>query len=159
MRSAWNCRRSRQAGVNRILCLALIGWGGVGILNAQTNHHSCNASLLALCLFAARGACPASPPAYSVVSYMTSQDQAPIGIAEGPPGVFFVQASSSVILSVTTQGTTTILASFPSQYVVESAPGATASNGLLYSSVAQTSSSGGSANVFSVAPTAGSQQT
>jgi hypothetical protein len=89
---------------------------------------------------------------------MPAQYQQPNAVVEGSPGVFYV-AGGNAILSVTTQGTMTILASFPSPpYTIESDPGAVAANGLLYSSVDQVQTNGGSASVFSVESTTGSER-
>jgi len=122
--------------------------------------HSQSAPVLALCILAAGAVYPASAATYSAVAYMTSQNAEPLGIAEASPGVFLVQAGGTLIFSVTSQGVTTILASFADPpYTVESAPGATAANSLFYSSIAQTRVHGGSGNMLSVSPILGSEKT
>jgi uncharacterized repeat protein (TIGR03803 family) len=120
-------------------------------------NHAPNAFLLAL--FAVNvGAAPPPPAAtYRVIVYLTSQNQGPIGIVQGSPGLFYSQNGN--IISVTTQGTVNTLATFPDPpYTVESYPVA-AANGLAYSSIDQIGSGGGSANVFSVNSTPGSELT
>jgi hypothetical protein len=101
--------------------------------------------------------CAAPAATYTVVAYLSAQNQAPIGIVEGAPGLFYTLAGN--VSSVTSKGVVTTLATFPDPpYIQQSAPGATASNGLLYSSVEQVINSG-SGNAFSVATTAASEHT
>ena len=122
-------------------------------------NHLRNAPLLALCALTAGSVYPASAATYSAVAYLTSQDSAPIGIVEGSPSVFFAQAGGAIIFSVTTQGATTVVASFATPpYIVESAPGAMGANSLFYSSVSQTTIGPGSGNMFSVTAAAGSEK-
>jgi hypothetical protein len=103
----------------------------------------------------ATGSYAASKPTYRVVYYATNKTSDLVGIAEGAPGVFYLNAGSVEIFSVA-GGRATILASFSSPpYEVGSGPGAMADNGLLYSSVSQA----GSGNIFSVGPTAGTMTT
>jgi uncharacterized repeat protein (TIGR03803 family) len=123
------------------------------------SKHSGNTLLVASLVLALGSARPSCGATYSAVAYMTGQNSQPIGIAEGVPGLFFVQASGTLIFSTTTQGATIIVASFPDPpYTVGSGPGAVAANGLLYSSISQTTGNG-SGNIISMSSTAGSEDT
>jgi len=111
--------------------------------------------LLGLCV--AVGAMTAAQPTYRAVYYPPHQMAQPSGITEGSPGLFYIQADVLFILSVTTKGVATTLATFQDPaYGITSAP-VSAANHLVYSSVADNSSSSG--NIFSAGPTAGSQRT
>jgi uncharacterized repeat protein (TIGR03803 family) len=103
---------------------------------------------------------PAAAASYRAVYFVSGQDQQPLGIIEGAPGLFYFESGAAVVLAVTTQGAATTLTSFPNRYGVQSTPGTTAANGLVYSSVDYVGSTGyyvGS--IFSVGSTAGSEHT
>jgi hypothetical protein len=89
------------------------------------------------------------------------QGAAPTALVEGSLGLFYLTtAGTNGIISVNTQGTIATLASFPNPpYTIESNPGSMAANGLLYSSVANSPTTGNFVfNVFSVGASAGSGQ-
>ncbi len=98
-----------------------------------------------------------SPPAYRIVRYLEQYTQ-PGPLVEGAPGVFYSYVvPPEVIVSVTSEGATTAIATFPpSPSTIESTP-VTAANGLLYSSLEKVTG-GGSASLFSISSTAGSQR-
>jgi hypothetical protein len=75
-------------------------------------NYSCIAMIAAVWMSAASAAFPAGP-AYRVIFNMPAQYQQPNRVIEGSPGMFYVAAGTAII-SVTTQGTMTPLASFPS---------------------------------------------
>jgi uncharacterized repeat protein (TIGR03803 family) len=110
---------------------------------------------LVLCAVAAAIAPAAGQTAFHVISYMDRLGQ-PGGISEGSPGVFYFNSGTnpSAALSITTQGTQTVLAAFPSGTNVESQL-VSGANGRFYSSVESGVNPG---NVFSVGTTAGSKQ-
>jgi len=105
----------------------------------------------------------AAPPAkYRIVYYLQKLEyEQPSGIAEGAPGVFYVTADGVVLFSVTGQGVARDLAIFHNPPDTLAPTPVTAANGLIYSSF---ETGGGakegycSSTVFSVGPTAGSQQ-
>ena len=121
-------------------------------------NHSVGSFILAMFGLAASNSSAVSGATYKAIFYMQQYSQ-PGPLAEGSPGVFYSYVvPPEVIISVTSQGTMTTLASFQSPpYNIESDP-VTAANGLVYSSVEQTIN-GGSGNVFSVGSTAGSEHT
>src|SRR5690348_17160497 len=89
------------------------------------------------------------------------QGATPNALIEGSPGLFYLLAGGpNAIISVSTHGTITTLASFPDPgYILESNPGSIAANGLLYSSVANSPTVGNFVfNVFSVGTSASSEQ-
>jgi len=88
--------------------------------------------LLALPLLLADAGWPADQATFRVIAYMDRYDQ-PIGIIEGSPGVFYSE-SGNAVLSVTTQGSKTILANFPNNAVLLSLAVA-GSDGLFYSTI------------------------
>jgi uncharacterized repeat protein (TIGR03803 family) len=105
-------------------------------------------------------ASPAAAVSYRAVYYPDAQQQQPLGIIEGAAGLFYFEGSAAAMVSLTSQGSATTIILFPSQYTIQSAPGTTAANGLVYSSVEYVGSTGyyvGS--IFSVGSTAGSEQT
>ena len=91
---------------------------------------------------------------YYVVYNLTGQNASATAVAQGLPGLFYAATGGYAVISVTTGGAATTVASFPQGYVMQSNPGAIAANGLLYSSVSTITS----ANVFSVGPKAGSEK-
>ncbi len=121
-------------------------------------NHLRTMPLVALCALASPIACTAAA-SYRAVAYMTTQNSEPLGLLEGSPGLFFVQAGAGIIFSVTTQGAVTVLAEFPVGYQVESVPGATGANGLFYSSVEQPDDGAGTGNIISVSSAPGSERT
>jgi hypothetical protein len=103
---------------------------------------------------------PVTAASIRVIANMVQYNQ-PNTLIEGSPGLFYLHAvPPEVIISVTSQGTITTLASFQSPpYTIESNPGSMAANGLLYSSVANSPTTGNFVfNVFSVGASAGSEQ-
>jgi hypothetical protein len=114
-----------------------------------------------LALIIAMGAAPillqaASTPVYTAVYYSTNKTSEPGGIAEGAPGVFYLNGGGVELFSLGPGGRATVVAPFSSPpYQVGSVPGVVAPNGLLYSSVSQV----GSGQIFSVGPTAGTVTT
>jgi len=70
---------------------------------------------LALCAVLASMPLSAGQPSFRVVSYMKTFD-APGGMIEGSPGLYYSEAGSSTkaVLSITPQGSKTILTTFPS---------------------------------------------
>lgn len=123
----------------------------------MTDHFR-GALLVALYILAANAARPAAGASYRVIFNMQQYSQ-PNTLVEGSPGVFYVHVvPPEVIISVTTQGTITTLATFANPpYTIESNPGAMAANGLLYSSV-ELQQTVYSAQMFSVGSAAGSEQ-
>jgi uncharacterized repeat protein (TIGR03803 family) len=98
----------------------------------------------------------ASEPVYTAIYYSTSKTSEIIGIAEGAPGLFYLNAGAVEVFSLGPGGRATIVAKFSSPpYEVGSIPGVVAANGLLYSSVSQASSG----EIFSVGPTADTMTT
>lgn len=108
----------------------------------------------ALCAVVA-GMASAAGQAFHVISYMSKYD-GPRGLIEGSPGVLYSESGSSneATLSITTQGSKTILSSFPIGYQI---PGLLVSgaNGRFYSSVQVDLNP---VRVFSVTSAAGSVQ-
>jgi uncharacterized repeat protein (TIGR03803 family) len=110
---------------------------------------------LALCAVAATAACAAGQATFHVITYESRFGE--VGaIIEGSPGVFYFNAGTnpSGILSITPEGTQTVLATFPSGNQISSAI-VSGANGRFYSAVEPSVSS---ASVFSVTSTAGSKQ-
>jgi uncharacterized repeat protein (TIGR03803 family) len=101
----------------------------------------------------------AAPPVYRAVYYVPDQAAQPSGITEGSPGLFYIQANGTFILSVTVSGTGTTVATFQDPpYLIESRV-ISGPNHLIYSSVTSAGPNGkGQANVFSVGPTPGGQE-
>ena len=109
---------------------------------------------LILCAVAACMTSASAQVTFRVVSYL-NQLQQPIGITEGSPGVLYSNGGwpNRAVFSVTTQGSKTVLASFPSGHGV--APVVSAANGRFYSVVTYLLNP---VNVFSVSAAAGSKQ-
>lgn len=83
----------------------------------------------------AAAAAPASSATYTVIANLNAPYTEPYGLVEGSPGVFYTSTIVS-IFAVNRQGTVTGLASYTDPpYIVASAPGAIAANGLFYSSI------------------------
>src|SRR5215469_14053095 len=87
---------------------------------------------LALCALAAP---PANQGTFRVISTLGAYSQ-PGGLVEGSPGLFYSSAllagtGGAAVFSVTTNGATTTLASFPSGYNLSGFP-ASGPNGLFY---------------------------
>jgi hypothetical protein len=121
-------------------------------MNKPANYLS---FFLALCLFAA-SASPVRSATYRVVAYMTGGTYVEIaGITEGSPGLFYTTTVQPAIISVTSQGTLTTLATFNPPYGLSSYA-VTAPNSLLYSSVSMGGNSG-CCNLFSFDSTSGSE--
>jgi uncharacterized repeat protein (TIGR03803 family) len=108
------------------------------------------------CAIAASIASATGQATFRIVANMNRYDQ-PAGLIEGSPGVFYGIAGSAqgVTFSVTTQGSITILSSFPSGDTLESVV-MSAANGRFYSSVAQTPGLG---HLFSVTSVPGGEVT
>lgn len=109
---------------------------------------------LALCVIAASITPVEGQATFRVISYMNRLSQ-PVGLTEGSPGVFYSVAGGgpSAAFSITVQGAKTILATFPSGYIVDALL-TSAANNRFYSSVQPSISS---ANVFSVSSVPGKQ--
>jgi uncharacterized repeat protein (TIGR03803 family) len=119
------------------------------------NHYFRKGVSLALCAIAATMACAAGQATFHVITYESRFGE--VGaIIEGSPRVFYFNAGTnpSGILSITPQGTQSVLATFPSGDNIQSAL-ASGANGRFYSSVEP---GGNPGNVFSVSPEAGSKQ-
>ena len=92
--------------------------------------------LLILCATFASTIFAASPPTFRVVYNMTGGYDQPGGVIEGSPGVFYSIAGSgpSIAFSLTSQGSQTILGTFPNpssfQSLLASGP-----NGRFYSTI------------------------
>ena len=93
-----------------------------------------------------------SRPTFRVVSSLNGLS-GPWGLTEGSPGVFYGAATIGLdaAYSVTKQGVTTTLATFPTHYTIGGAL-VSGPNDLFYASVQHTV---GSANIFSVGPAPG----
>src|ERR1700691_3673428 len=118
-------------------------------------HYPYKTVSLGLCAIALMAASAAAQSPFHVVSY-TNQHPAPIGMTEGSPGIFYLATESRpAILSSTTQGTETVLTSFPGGHEQSLAPPVSAPNGRFYDAVGVGVNP---ANVFSVTPAAGSRQ-
>src|ERR1035441_4193523 len=111
--------------------------------------------LVALTALATTMASAAGQTIFHVITY-ESRLGGPFGISEGSPGVLYFNSGTnpSTALSITTQGTQTVLAAFPSGYNLTSLLLSSA-DGRFYSSVEP---GVGSANVFSVSSNPGSRQ-
>lgn len=92
---------------------------------------------------------------FRVLHYMNSYDQ-PAGMTEGAPGVFYSRSGSAyqAALSITTQGSMTVLAKFPYEYYIQALL-VSAANSRFYSAVRLGTNP---ANVFSVTLVPGSKQ-
>src|SRR5580700_225189 len=90
-------------------------------------------ALAAMCLMAAYAALASSQPKFWVIAAL-NQLQQPVGISEGSPGVLYSEGGSSgqFAFSISTQGSKTILAAFPSGYNIMAVP-LSAANGRFYS--------------------------
>jgi len=113
---------------------------------------------LSVNLLAAAFACGSQAPAATLtrVYSMTVQNGGANSLIEGSPGLFYIaSAYPYTVFTVTGGGVATTLATFANPpYTIESDPGVVAANGLLYSSVEQSSF----ANVFSVGSTPGTEK-
>src|ERR1039457_5591556 len=120
----------------------------------STAHKFRKIVLAVLCTVAACTPSASAQATFRVVSYV-NQLQQPVGITEGSPGVFYSFGGSiQSVFSVTTQGSKTVLASFPSGHNIL-APLVSAANGRLYSAVTYMLNP---VNAFSVGPSAGSKR-
>jgi hypothetical protein len=112
-------------------------------------------ALAAMCLMAAYAALASSQPKFWVIAAL-NQLQQPVGISEGSPGVLYSEGGSSgqFAFSISTQGSKTILAAFPSGYNIMAVP-LSAANGRFYSAVGYMLNP---VSVFSVSSAAHSQK-
>jgi hypothetical protein len=118
-------------------------------------HDPRKAVPLGLCAIALTAASAAAQTTFHVVSY-TNANPAPIGMTEGSPGLFYLATGSRpAILSVTTEGTETVLTSFPGGHEQMLGTVVSGPNGRFYDAVGVGVNP---ANVFSVSPAAGSRQ-
>ncbi|HXM42021.1 MAG TPA: choice-of-anchor tandem repeat GloVer-containing protein [Bryobacteraceae bacterium] len=109
---------------------------------------------LGLCAIALTVASAAAQTAFHVIAYRDRLG-GPGGIVEGSPSLlYFATGTDSAILSITPQGTETVLTTFPSGYQMLG-PVVSAPNGRFYDVVAVGANP---ANVFSVGGAAGSRQ-
>jgi uncharacterized repeat protein (TIGR03803 family) len=113
--------------------------------------------LLFICIIAA--ATPLAAANFRVVSYLSSEYTAPLGITEGYPGIFFSESSGMTLFDVTSQGAVTTVASFSSPAYQLTGPGTTAANGLFYSSVQEGINGTVTGSVFSVSAKPGIKNT
>jgi uncharacterized repeat protein (TIGR03803 family) len=110
---------------------------------------------LGSCAIALAAAPAAAQSTFHVISY-TKEHPAPIGITEGSPGLFYLATGTHpAILSITTQGTESVLTSFPGGNEQMDGPGVGGPNGRFYDAVGVGVNP---ANVFSVSTAAGSRQ-
>ena len=117
-------------------------------------HYLRKALSLGLCSIALTVASAAAQTAFHVIAYRDRLG-GPGGIVEGSPSLlYFATGTDSAILSITPQGTETVLTTFPSGYQMLG-PVVSAPNGRFYDVVAVGANP---ANVFSVGGAAGSRQ-
>src|SRR6202167_6540393 len=118
-------------------------------------HYPHKTVSLGLCAIGLTAASPAAQATFHVVSY-TNEHPAPIGMTEGSPGIFYLATGSHpAILSVTIQGTETVLTSFPGGHEQMLGTVVSGPNGRFYDAAHVGANP---ANVFSVSPAAGSRQ-
>jgi uncharacterized repeat protein (TIGR03803 family) len=120
-------------------------------------HHLRSGVLVSLCAIAATVTPAAGQASFRIVSYLNGYYSTPIGLTEGSPGVFYLAGggSNNSVFSITTQGATTLLATFPAGTFIDG-PLISGANKRFYS-VVQLSVN--PANIFSVSSEAGSKQT
>jgi uncharacterized repeat protein (TIGR03803 family) len=110
---------------------------------------------LGSCAIALTVASAAAQATFHIISY-TNEHPAPLGMTEGSPGLFYLATGTHpAILSITPQGTETVLTSFPGGHEQMLSPGVSGANGRFYDAVGVGVNP---ANVFSVSPAAGSRQ-
>src|SRR5579864_7070421 len=100
----------------------------------MTIHHIRGAAALAVCALAS-AALAAGQPSFRIVAYMY-QWGPPDGLTEGSPGTFYSVGGSAqqAALSITTQGSKTILTTFATSTYIQ-APLVSAANRRFYSSI------------------------
>jgi len=110
-----------------------------------------------LCAVTATIAPAADQASFRVVSYLKGSYSTPVSLTEGAPGVFYLVGggSNNTAFSITTQGSKTILATFPAGTFVDGML-VSGANNRFYSTVQQSTNP---ANIFSVGSESGSQQT